>query len=65
MSADTDRLRAMLHEAVDLAVDILDRADRRTRVTPADVHEVDDVTRQRARVELAKRGWGPAKAKGR
>jgi hypothetical protein len=66
MSAEHKRLRALLHEAVDLAVDLLERAERRPRVTPADeVHEVDDVTRQRARRELDRRGWTPAgKARG-
>lgn len=61
MSAEHRRLRALLHEAVDLAVDLLERAERRPRVTPADdVIEVDDVTRERARRELARRGWAPA-----
>ena len=66
MSAEHKRLRALLHEAVDLAVDLLERAERRPRVTPADeVHEVDDVARQRARQELNRRGWAPAgKARG-
>jgi hypothetical protein len=63
VSAEHRRLRALLHEAVDLAVDLLERADRRPRVTPADdVIEVDDVARQRARQELKRRGWSPAGA---
>jgi hypothetical protein len=66
VSAEHRRLRALLHEAVDLAVDLLERTDRRPRVTPADgVHEIDDVARQRARRELDRRGWTPAgKARG-
>lgn len=64
MSAEHRRLRALLHEAVDLAVDLLERAERRPRVTPAPPSTGDDA-RDGARRELARRGWTPAgKAKG-
>lgn len=59
---DVDRLRLILHEAADLACDILARVDRRAPAARPDndvTHAVDDVTRQRAKSVLRKHGWLP------